>query len=161
MATNALTRNPNSPLGGRTTSTFEGARTLLDFELSQRRQEILRQLGQTTPTGQRIIGDVELQLGRDVSDLERQRGLAVEDVMNAMRGAGSLFSTHRVRQQARAQHPFIQSIVRRNEDASRTLTDLYRRLADLERERQIRTSMLVAEEASARAARQRSQAFGG
>lgn len=150
--------NVNTALGGRTTSTAAAGQALLDFEIGQRRNEILRLTGQQGPKGF-IQGDIERDLFRAVSDLERQRGLAVEDVINAMRQGGTLFSGVRAREQARAQHPFITSLARVHEDAARTLGDLYTQLSDLQRERQVRLDMLLADEARMRGEMLRSQAM--
>jgi hypothetical protein len=145
------------PLGGKTSSTFEAEKALLDFELSKRKTDIHRLLGQQGPGGW-VPGEVELGAARNLADLERQRRLTVEEVTNAMRQGGTLFSGIRAREQARAEHPLIQSIARTREDTARTLNQLYQELSDIAREREVRLGLLLAQEAKDRAARLRAMA---
>lgn len=149
------------PLQGRTTSEYEAQKALLDFELEQKRQEILKYLGYRSPSGQQIMGQLEIDLGRQTSDLERSRALAVEEVTNAMRDQGTLFSGIRTRLQGRQEYPFIQSLARTKEDTSRSLVELMQKLADLERERSVRMGLILADTARQRAASQQASYFGG
>jgi hypothetical protein len=139
-----------SPLGGQTTSAFQAQKAQLDFELAQRRAELLRGTGQMGPGNQWIPGDVEREAGRNIFDLERQRGLTTEAVVNAMREGGTIFSGVRARETARGEHPFIQSIARIRSDSARSLQLLYQQLADLQREREVQYGLMMAEAAQQR-----------
>lgn len=143
--------NPyQSPLGGFTDSTYQAENAQLNFNLAQKRMEILRALGYNQG-GQHVMGDIEIDLGRNVADLERNRGLAVEGVTNAMRDRGTLFSGIRAQEQSRAEFPFVQQVARSKGDAARAIVQLYQMLADVERERSVNQGLLLADAAQRRA----------
>lgn len=139
-----------NPLGGFTDSTYQAQNAQLNFDLAQKRLQILRELGYNQG-GQHIMGNIEIDAGRNINDLERNRQLAVEANTNAMREGGTLFSGIRAQQQARAEYPYVQGIARTKEDAARGIVQLYQMLADLERERSVSQGLMLADAANRRA----------
>lgn len=152
----SLAKNPQlspHPLGAKTDSQFEAEDAQLQFDITNRYNDVLRQLGFMDPeSGQRVQGTVEIAADRMRRDLNRERGLAAQEVTNENQQRGTLFSGVRGTQQARRTHPFVTALGDLDVDTAGTLSGLYDQGTSLLTEYGLRRNALLAA-AAARAAK--------
>lgn len=160
-----LTRNPQlpqHPLGAYTDSQYEAQVAQLKFEIAQRYNDVLQQLGYTDDNGNFVPGQVETEANRQRSDLGRNMNLADEQTTQQAQQQGTLFSGLRGTAQARAEFPFAQAIGQLGVDVPKKLADLYGQAGGLVNEFTVRHNLLLADAAQRAAANlANNQAAGG
>jgi hypothetical protein len=111
-----LNRNPmlpQHPLGAYTDSQYEAELAQLKFEVAQRYNDVLQQLGYTDDNGNFVPGQVEIDSNRQKSELARNIQLADEQTTQQHQQQGTLFSGLRGTNQARAEYPFVNAMGQR------------------------------------------------
>lgn len=132
---------------------YEAEQAQLAAEISHRYNDVLKQLGYLDPSsGSFVMGRVETEANRQRSEINRNVGLAAEEQTKQRQLEGTLFSGRRGTEQARAQHPFIQSLADLDIQVPQQLSDLYEQGADLGGEYTRRLNLLLADAARRRAA---------
>jgi hypothetical protein len=132
---------------------YNAEQAQLAFEISQRYNDVLKQLGYLDPgTGQFVMGRVETEANRQRDELRRSMGLAGEEQTKQRQLEGTLFSGRRGTEQARAEHPFVQGLADLDINVPQQLTDLYETGGNLVTEYTNRLNLLLADAARRQAA---------
>jgi hypothetical protein len=134
-------------------SQYQADQASLANEISQRYNDVLKQLGYMDPnTGQFIMGTVETEANRQAADLQRSQGLAAEQATQQRQLEGTLFSGRRATEQARAEHPFVQGLADLDISTPQSLSDLYEQAGNLMSEYTSRNNQALAGAAQRQAA---------
>ena len=151
-----LQRNPQlpqHPLGAYTDAQYEAQSAALKSDIAKKYQNILQQLGYIDPqTGQFIQGSVETEANRQKGLLNRQLGLAREDVTHQHQQQGTLFSGLRGTDQARAEFPYADQLGQIETQTPLTLSSLYEGAGGLMSDYTNQDNQYLADAASRRAA---------
>jgi hypothetical protein len=150
-----LNRNPmlpQHPLGAYTDSQYEAELAQLKFEVAQRYNDVLQQLGYTDDNGNFVPGQVEIDSNRQKSELARNIQLADEQTTQQHQQQGTLFSGLRGTNQARAEYPFVNAMGQLGVDTPKKLSDLYGQAGGLVNEFTVRNNLLLANAAQRAAA---------
>jgi hypothetical protein len=98
------------PLGAQTDDIYEAAVAQLQFDTQRQYASLLQELGFMDESGSFIPGTLETGATRQRTELQRQRELQLQQVVeNAVRG-GTVFSGRRAKLQAQAQELTLQRI---------------------------------------------------
>lgn len=155
----ALGQTPTLPgASGGQDSMYAAQEAQLRADIMRRYSDILQQLGTKNAAGDFIPGEVELQAKRQETELERNKGLAAEEVTSQAQQQGTLFSGLRAKNTARAQHPFVQGIADLAVDTPRQLGQLYQGAGRTLEDYTIQNNLLLADAAARAAAKAMSQA---
>ena len=152
----ALNLNPQLPQVQSnlvTDASYNAQQAQLAAEISQRYNDVLKQLGYTDPnTGQFVMGRIESDAARQRDELNRNIGLAQEAATQQRQLEGTLFSGRRGTEQARAEHPFVQSLADLDINVPQQLSDLYEQAGNVVSDYTLRNNLLLADLAQRRAA---------
>ena len=152
----ALALNPQLPQmasGINPDSQYSAEQAQLAAEISQRYNDVLKQLGYSDPgTGNFVMGRVESEANRQRTELARSQGLAAEEQTRQRQAEGTLFSGRRGTEQARAEHPFVQSLADLDVTVPQQLTDLYEQAGNTVSDYTLRNNLLLSDLARRRAA---------
>lgn len=151
-----LQRNPQlpqHPLGAYTDAQYEAQYAALRSNIAKQYADVLQQLGYVDPqTGQLIQGSVESEANRQRSLLNRQMGLAREDVTHQHQQLGTLFSGLRGTDQARAEFPSVDALGQIDVQTPLSLAQLYEKGSGLMDNFTVQNNQLLADAASRQAA---------
>lgn len=135
------------PLGAQTDDIYEAAVSQLQFDTQSQYARLLQEIGFMGPGGEFMPGTLETDAIRQRAEVERQRELALQDVIEAAVRGGTVFSGRRAKNTAQAQQPFDAAIGELTTRLSRELAGRYQSLAGLTQQFEIGRNMLIAEAA--------------
>jgi len=135
------------PLGAQTDDMYESAVAQLQYDTQSRYAQLLQELGFVGDNGQFSPGTLETDATRQRNELERQRGLSLQDVTEAAVRGGTVFSGRRAQNQMQAQQPFDSAISELTTRLSRELASRYQGLGDLTRQFELGRGSLLSEAA--------------
>lgn len=135
------------PLGGQTDDIYEAAVAQLAFDTQSRYANLLQELGFVDDQGNFLPGTLETEAVRQRSELERQRGLGQQDVVEGAVRGGTVFSGRRAQLAAQSAQPFDAAIAELGTRLARELAGRYQGLGDLTRQFELGRNQLVAEAA--------------
>jgi len=143
-------KNPSlitHPLGAQTDDLYESAVAQLQFDTQSRYASLLQELGFMDDSGQFMPGTLETDASRQRGELERQRELGLQDVIeNAVRG-GTVFSGRRAKLQSQTQQPFDSAIAELTTRLSRELANRFQGVGGLTQQFELGRNQLLAEAA--------------
>src|SRR5215471_6605405 len=152
----ALSLNPQLPQVQSslvTDATDNAQQAQLAAEISQKYNDVLKQLGYPGPnTGNFVMGTVESDANRQRDEANRSIQLADEAANQQRQLEGTLFSGRRATEQARAEHPFVQSLADLDISVPRSLSDLYEQAGNITNDYTLQNNLLLADLANRRAA---------
>jgi hypothetical protein len=151
----ALSKNPmlsQSPLGAYTDAQYEGDLAVLQNDIAKRYANEIQKLGYTDEQGNVIPGSLEVEANRNMTEYERQKGLAAEGVTQESQRQGTLFSGYRGTQQGRAEFPWSNAMARTQTDLGLGLGGARENIAGLMGEYSARMQQLLGLAAGRRAA---------
>jgi len=135
------------PLGAQTDDLYESAVAQLQFDTQSRYASLLQELGFIDDSGQFMPGTLETDASRQRGELERQRELGLQDVIeNAVRG-GTVFSGRRAKLQSQTQQPFDSAIAELTTRLSRELANRFQGVGGLTQQFELGRNQLLAEAA--------------
>lgn len=147
-----LPQHPASVQPGTLDSQYNADQASLAFEISQRYNDVLKNLGYLDPSsGNFIMGRVETEANQQRAELNRNLALAAQEQTLQRQLEGTLFSGRRAQEEARAQHPFVQSLADLDISVPQNLSDLYEQAGNLMTEYTTRQNQLLAAAAQRRA----------
>lgn len=133
------------PLGAQTDDIYEAAVAQLQYDTQSRYAQLLQELGFVGDSGQFMPGTLETEATRQRYDLERQRDLSLQEVIEGAVRGGTVFSGRRAQNQAQAQQPFDSAISELTTRLSRELANRYQGLGDITRQFELGRGSLLAE----------------
>jgi hypothetical protein len=151
----AMSRNPmlsQSPLGAYTDAKYEADLATLQNDIAKRYATEIQKLGYTDEQGNVIPGSLEVEANRNMTEYQRQMGLAGEGVTQESQRQGTLFSGYRGTQQARAEFPWSNAMARTQTDLGLNLAGSRENIAGLMGEYSARMQGYLADAAARRAA---------
>jgi hypothetical protein len=151
---------PSTPAVGQD-SQYVAGEAQLRADINRRYADILQQLGYQDDSGQFIPGEVEAQAQRQRPELQRNMGIAEEDVTKQSQREGTLFSGLRGEATARAQHPFVQALADLDVDVPKQLNTLYENAGRTLQDYTIQNNLLLADSAARASARAAAASYGG
>jgi hypothetical protein len=135
------------PLGAQTDDIYESSVAQLAFDTQSRYASLLQELGFIDDAGTFLPGTLETDAARQRADLERQRGLALDEVVNnAIRG-GTVFSGRRAQRTAETQQPFDAAVTELTTRLSRELANRFQGISGLTQQFELGRNMLLSEAA--------------
>jgi hypothetical protein len=150
----------NMPDPGVLDAQYNAEQAQLAAEIQQKYNDVLKQLGYVDPaSGQFVMGRVETDAARQRADLTRSQGLAAESETKQRQLEGTLFSGRRATEQARAEHPFVQSMADLDVNVPTQLSDLYEQAGNTISDYSLRNNLLLADAARRRALTLQSSAY--
>ncbi len=143
-------KNPSlvtHPLGAQTDDVYEAAVAQLQHQTQSQYMNLLQELGFMDEQGNFIPGTLETEAVRQRAELERQRGLSLQDVLENAVQRGTVFSGRRAKLTAQAQQPFDTGIANVGTVLSRELAKRYQGLGELTSQFELGRNMLISEAA--------------
>ena len=119
------------PLGRFTDAQYEIDEQDLYNDTLRKYQDVLRDLGFMSDSGQLMEGEVDMQANTDRANLNRELSLTGERVTNEQRDLGTLFSGLRAVAQAREEHPIVQSLADLDINTPKQKSQLYSDALDI------------------------------
>jgi hypothetical protein len=152
---------PVAPLGVYTDSQYEAENASLTQQINAAYQDILQQTGYDDPSGNHIMGDIELAGARQERDSLTGLVNAADDVTGQMQQAGTIFSGYHANQRAKAEQPYITALGDLAVNVPKALTRAVDQMTDLTREYAVQRNLLLMQAAQRQAAALQNKTGGG
>ena len=142
------------PLGSRTDDIYEAAVAQLQQQTQAQYLDTLRDLGWINDQGQFVAGNLETQAIRDRAEINRQREMKLQDIIEGAVRGGTVFSGRRAQLQEQGVQPFDVALGNLETRLGRDISSRYENLGELTRGFELSRNALLAQAAERYAAAQ-------
>ena len=136
------------PLGARTDDIYEAAIAQLQQQTQSQYRNTMRDLGWVNDQGQFIAGNHETQAIRDRAEINRQRELKLQDIIEGAVRGGTVFSGRRAQLQEQGIQPYDVALSNLETKLGRDLSSRYESLGELTRGFELSRNQLIADAAA-------------